>query len=177
MKKCKECGSLKNKKDFYPTQGECKDCTKLRVKKRQARLRLDPENVEKERKRSREKYHRLNYKDRYKSSKKENRQEHISNYKSKFPEKRKAAILSQHINVPKGFERHHWNYNIIAAKDIIPLSVRDHAQLHRFLDYDEKLYIFKCSVSSESFKKGQLLDTKEKHIKYFIELKTSKLWE
>lgn len=33
MKKCKECGLVKEQSEFYGVQGECKECTKLRVKK------------------------------------------------------------------------------------------------------------------------------------------------
>ena len=38
---------------------------------------------------------------------------------------------------------HHWNYNIEFAKDVIELSVSDHAKIHRFIKYDKKTFMYK----------------------------------
>lgn len=176
MKQCKDCKEYKDPKDFYKTQGECKDCTKLRVRKREVILRLDPEWIESERKRGRDKYHRLNYKNKYKPSPKKKKWS-MERYSNKFPEKAKAKIASQHIKVPKGFEKHHWSYNDKDFKDIIPLTKKDHNQLHRFLEYDLEKMIYKCIQDIGMFKQGDPLDTKELHINYFIEIKLSDLWE
>ena len=32
MKKCKDCGKIKNELDFYGVQGECKECSKKRIR-------------------------------------------------------------------------------------------------------------------------------------------------
>lgn len=177
MKICKDCGLNKDESLFYGVQGECKDCTKLRVKKRELKKRLDPEWVEKERKRSRDKYHRLNYKDKHKSSERVNRTKSLAKHKKKFPEKYKAIIASQRVKVPSGFERHHWSYKHSDSKDIIPLSIRDHNQLHRFLQYDSDKFLYRTKAKVGDFIMDELLDTKEQHINYYLELKTSKLWE
>lgn len=175
-KVCKDCLETKDLSQFYGVQGECKDCTKARVKLREIHKRLDPDWIEKERARHREKYYRLSYKDKHKPTP-EKKKQLIKNYKGKYPEKQKAKNNCTHIVVPKGFEKHHWSYNEGYYKDIIPLSIKDHNQLHRFLVYDTKKYIYKCKKSIGVFKAGDFLDTKDKHILYYTTLKLSSLWE
>ncbi len=54
-------------------------------------------------------------------------------------------------------ELHHWSYNQDQFIDIIPLSIKDHNLLHRNMDYDQSLKLYRD-------KEGVLLDTKESHI-------------
>ena len=157
MKQCKECKVLKDESLFYGVQGECKECTKKRIKKREALLRLNPEWLEKERLRSREKYYRLNYKEKYKPSP-ESKKETIDRFNRKYPEKLKAKNLASSLKPKtKGNHLHHWNYNTEFAKDVIELTPKDHAKIHRFIKYDKKTFMYKDL-------NGILLNTKEKHL-------------
>lgn len=157
MKQCKECKVIKEKNNFYGLQGECKDCTKKRVKLREQEKRKNPEWITQEQKRHRDKYYRLNYKERYKPSL-ENKKKSINKYNTKYPEKLIAKNISQKIKPKKnGNHLHHWNYNIEFAKDLIELSPKDHAKIHRFMKYDKLTFAYKDINDI-------LLDTKEKHI-------------
>lgn len=162
-KVCKDCKEEKSISSFYGKQGECKTCTKKRVKRKQLLNRLDPKWVEKERKRGRDKYYRLNYKNKRLS--KETRKKKDLNYRTKYPEKYKAKISSQRIEVPNGFERHHWSYLEEYQKDIIPLSTKDHNLLHRYLVYNQGHMMYEDL-------EGNLLDTRESHIEYYLKIKT-----
>jgi len=63
-------------------------------------------------------------------------------------------------------QKHHWSYNIEHAKDVIFLGSANHSYLHRFLIYDQERFMFRCVVSAGDYIKGELLDTKERHIEY-----------
>jgi len=116
-----------------------------------------PEGLDKERQRHREKYFRLNYKDKHKQSF-ENKKISTEKHKNKYPEKYIAKNISQRIKlVNKNNHKHHWNYNIEFAKDIIELNIKDHNKIHRFIKYDKKTFMYKDL-------NGNLLDTKEKHL-------------
>ena len=67
-------------------------------------------------------------------------------------------------NIKQGFHCHHWSYNEEHYKDIIHLKPKDHSLLHKHLIYDSDTFYYKTL-------EGQLLDTKEKHEKYFQILK------
>lgn len=138
---------------------KCKKCTKNDVRKRELKILSTPEGLEKERKRHRDKYYRLGYKDRHKPTP-EKKKEIMSRYKAKYPEKIKAKNYSQHIKKsnPKN-ELHHWSYNEVHYKDIIEISKKDHAKLHRFINYDKESFMYRD-------KNGKLLDSKEKHLEY-----------
>lgn len=56
----------------------------------------------------------------------------------------------------KGNELHHWSYTLRHALDVIELSPKDHAKIHRFIKYDQKTFMYKDL-------NGKLLDTREKH--------------
>jgi hypothetical protein len=156
MKICKECKIEKESIDFYGIQGECKECTKKRVKIREENLRQNPEWLEKEKQRHRDKYYRLQYKEKHKPTS-EKKKETMERYNNRYPEKRKAKNISQRIAPTiKGNELHHWNYNIEYAKDVIELSPKDHAKIHRFMKYDQKTFMYKDL-------NGNLLNTREKH--------------
>ena len=78
-------------------------------------------------------------------------------YKNKYPEKYKAKIKSKRIPCQKGNQLHHWNYNIEFAKDVIELTPKDHAKIHRFIKYDKKTFMYKDL-------NGVLLNKKQKHL-------------
>lgn len=157
MKKCKECKADKDKSEFYGLQGECKECTKKRVRIREENLRKNPEWLKKEHERQREKYHRLNYKEKHNPSP-EAKKLAMQKQREKFPEKYKAKSLTSHMKPKiKDNQLHHWSYNLEHAKDIIELSILDHAKIHRFIKYDKNTFMYKDL-------NGNLLDTKEKHL-------------
>jgi hypothetical protein len=163
-KVCFKCNTKKELKDFYKHPktkdgylGKCKICTKLDSKITSEKLISTPEGLDKERQRHREKYFRLNYKDKHKQSF-ENKKISTEKHKNKYPEKYIAKNISQRIKlVNKNNHKHHWNYNIEFAKDIIELNIKDHNKIHRFIKYDKKTFMYKDL-------NGNLLDTKEKHL-------------
>jgi hypothetical protein len=142
--------------------GKCKICTKKDSRINELKLISTPEGLEKEKARHREKYYRLDYKEKHKPTP-EKKKEIMGRHKVKYPEKYKAKCVSGHLKpVIKGNELHHWNYNIACAKDVIELSMKEHNKAHRFLTYDNELFIYKGE-------NGVLLDSKPKHICYLID--------
>lgn len=165
-KTCFKCLKSKSLSDFYKHKGnsdghlgKCKECAKSDTKKRFEILKKDDKWIDKERCRSREKYHRLGYRGIYKPNY-ETKSKIMSDYFTLYPEKYKAHISAQRLKVEKGLERHHWSYNEIHGKDIIPLTKKDHMKAHRFLLYDKDYFMYRRSDNNE------LLDTKEKHLEY-----------
>lgn len=167
---CKKCGETREFSHFYVSDNSCKICRRVLTKINTIRRKLEPDWAEKEKTRHREKYHRLAYKDVHKPSK-EDKRVTMTGYINKYPEKRKAKNISQRVFVEKGLERHHWSYNEKDYKDILPMTTKEHNKLHRFLTYDEALFFYRCSVNTKSFNKGDLLDTKEKHWEFYIQIK------
>ena len=151
----------------------CKDCKKAEVLERENVLKYDEEWRQKERERTREKYHRLNYKDKKVSY--ENRKNSNENYRKNYPEKYKAVTSSRRISCPKGFHRHHWSYNEKDWKDIIILGFKDHNDLHKFLEYDQKTFYYKTDIRIGKFERGCLLNSKEKHLEFFELIKQNLL--
>ena len=141
---------------------KCKTCTRKDTREREEILRNNPEWVEKERIRCREKYHRLN-KNRKKPDKK-NKYLRDVKYKNKYPEKYKARNASQRLKKQKGYALHHWSYNENHWKDVIKLSIKDHALLHRNMIYDQERMMYRNI-------KGILLDTKESHLELLEKIK------
>lgn len=164
-KKCFKCGETKLIDKFYKHPrmldghlGKCAECTKKDVRLRESVLKKSPEWVEKERKRGLDKYVRL-----YRKSKKPY-PSYVNNsgvsWDDKFPEKKIAASKSQHVKPPKGKVKHHWSYNEIHYKDVIFLTKQEHYQIHRYTIYDQEQMMYRTLA-------GVLLDSKEKHLKYF----------
>lgn len=174
-KSCIICNKVKPLGEYYKHSqmgdghlNKCKQCTKEQSKAREEKLRQNPEWVESEKIRAREKYNRLGYKDKHKPDY-EHKKVIMDKYKAKYPEKRSAKNLSAKLKpIIKGNQLHHWNYNIQFAKDVIELSVKNHKKLHRYLIYDEVLFIYKRSDTLE------LLDTREKHELYMFDVLANK---
>jgi hypothetical protein len=142
---------------------KCKTCTKLDSKKHFDLKIQDPAFRESEKKRGRDKYHRL-YHGMYPTSK-----ETRKRYFEKFPEIRKAHVVMGNIvkNRVKEFEDehlHHWSYSQEHWRDVIPIREKDHYKLHSFMKYDQTTKKF---ISFD----GEVLDTKEKHIRFIERIK------
>tara|TARA_R110000782_G_scaffold238781_1_gene325158 strand:+ start:110 stop:655 length:546 start_codon:yes stop_codon:yes gene_type:complete len=148
---------------------KCKDCTKKDSSEREQELKKNPEWVDQEKKRSREKYHRLGYKELHKSSY-DKKKEYQNKYQSLFPEKVQAQNKSSHLG-QKGYHKHHWSYNEIHYKDLIYLLMEDHYFLHRHIQYDQEQKMYRAMKDTESFFKGELLDSKDRHEYYYTQLK------
>ena len=62
------------------------------------------------------------------------------------------------------FHLHHWSYNQEDWLDVIQLSIKEHHFLHRYIIYDQERMMYRGLD-------GVLLDTKEKHLKYYDDCK------
>ena len=62
--------------------------------------------------------------------------------------------------VMKGYQKHHWSYNPEDAKDVIFLTIADHALIHRLTVYDEKKFMYRCKHTKN------LLFTKRKVVNF-----------
>lgn len=170
-KKCFKCETEKPLNEYYKHKkmldghlNKCKACTKNDVSTREKEMRKDPKWVLSERKRGRKKYHRLQYKGKYKPAP-ERKREIIKRYQQKYPEKAMATKYTEIFltKLPE-LNLHHWSYNQEDWLDVIELSIKDHNFLHCFLVYDQPRMMY-CTLE------GELLDTREKHLKYFEECK------
>jgi len=161
MKKCSKCNITKNLTEFYIRKDRkcgydsaCKECTKAKSSLISKNKGILNEDIKK---RKRQLYHIKGY------VKKDTTTEsiRIKKYRSKYPEKIKAHIaIRTLIKQIKSNHLHHWSYNPQHYLDVIELSRTEHNKLHRYITYDNNTFMYKD-------RKGNLLDTRQKHIDYY----------
>lgn len=173
MKQCIICKERKPLFDYYAHKkmadghlNKCKVCCKAQAKERQDRLKNDHAWIELERIRGREKYHRLG--ETWSRPSQEAKREIQRRYKEKYPEK--LAAKKRFFKLTKenpDNELHHWSYNKQHWEDVIEISVADHNLLHRNMEYDQSLYLYRRLD-------GTLLESKQSHIELWAELTLQK---
>jgi len=159
MKKCIRCEKVKEINNFYvhPKMrdghlNKCIECCREVADLREKKLRENnSEWCESERLRSKEKYYRLGY------GMKQLERDKLKPYKNN-----KYRNLFRDLNLSSDENEHHWNYNLI--DDVIILNKKFHRFIHRYLILDEETLTF-------STIEGNVLNSKEKHLKYIERIK------
>lgn len=151
-KVCFKCGRELPISDFYKHPrmrdghlNKCKDCAKADVRGDHLEKSAYEAFMEKERVRGREKYSRLGYRGKLSNEQRLKR--------AMYPGLR-GAKKKLGIKVPRTYELHHWNYNLIENVIQIPRSL--HRRIHSVisLNIEEGIY----------YHNGKRLDTIDKHL-------------
>lgn len=161
MKKCITCTEEKeyskfpkNKANKDGYRGDCKICY---TKKNELRSFTEERKAQK-----RANYHKLGYipKSTLKTIEK------VRRYQLKYPEKKRASstLSNNKLKAQIGNNLHHWSYNKEHYLDIIELTQNEHYKLHRYIKYDQSCFMYRDL-------EGNLLNTKEKHINYYNQIK------
>ena len=65
------------------------------------------------------------------------------------------------MNIPKGFEIHHWSYKKEFIHDIFIIKRAEHKKAHIFLKRLSNEYFFNTED-------GEILNTRKKHFEYLL---------
>lgn len=166
MKTCGNCGITKGDSEFYKRRrnsntlkSNCRKCCSAKSNQRNKKLALEggPSRRSYYKKKTEEKKISTNKKYLYQVK-----------YLKCYPEKKAAnnAVTRANLRI-QGFHAHHWNYNKAFRLDVIHLDRIQHVYIHKFLSYDQALFIYRDI-------NGNILDTKEKHLEYINNLIQSK---
>lgn len=186
MKECTKCNKIKSFTDFYNKKENkdglryaCKECYLISGRANRQRNLKDPTFKERQREYFRDRYNdrkddpewkEIRNSRKRKWSKTQTPEQKRKGYKTgeekrlqslkyfdKYPEKHKAHKLLKGVPSVRGMHRHHWSYNDAHILDFIPVTSEDHSTIHRFLEYDQSVKMYRRKDNSE------LLDSRAKH--------------
>ena len=165
-KACRKCKVIKETSQFpLDKRGRnglswrCRACLAIYSKQIYEKRKLNPIWVEAQKDASRKRAKEYRKEAKVRKNKQSNKNYKLL-YSEKYPEKIRAqsvmSYLLKKISV-KGSIWHHWSYNEEHLKDVILLTINEHAKAHRFLIYDQERYMFRRYDTNE------LLDNKSRH--------------
>lgn len=92
------------------------------------------------------------------------KKQHIATWRNKFPEKYSAIAAARKLPRQPGEQLHHWSYQKRHWKDVIPLQIKLHNLVHKFIIYDAERMMYRIASS------GELLDSRESHQEFINHL-------